>query len=75
MAVTGSVQRTGRTVRLIVNLVDTKDLRQIGSALIDDNDFSVVQDRVMAKLTSIMAVHPLDRRSSDTGRSEAAAGP
>lgn len=70
MAVTGSVQRNGRAVRLTVNLIDTKDLRQLGSAVVDNSagDFSALQDSVILKLAKIMAVqNPRARgqRSSD----------
>ena len=58
MAVTGSVQRNGRAVRLTVNLIDTKDLRQLGSAVVDDSmgDFSTLQDSVVLKLARLLAV-------------------
>jgi tetratricopeptide (TPR) repeat protein/TolB-like protein len=58
MVITGSVQREGRGVRLTVNLIDAKQLRQIGSAVFDDSygNFSALQDSVISRLAKLLDV-------------------
>ena len=58
MVVTGTVQRTGPDVRLVVNLIDVKHLRQLGSAEVDDStgDFATLQESAVAKLARLMNV-------------------
>lgn len=62
LVVTGSLQRTGTAIRLVVNLIDTGDLRQIGSGEFEDQggDFSAIQDSAVAKLANLMDI-PLTR--------------
>src|SRR5271157_350788 len=62
LVVTGSLQRNGQTVRLVVNLIDTNNLRQLGSGQFEDRggDFSTVQDSAVAKLANLMDL-PLTR--------------
>lgn len=59
LVVKGSIQRDGKNVHLTVNLIDAKDLRQIGSAALDDatGDLSNVQDEAVAKLARLMKVN------------------
>jgi serine/threonine protein kinase/tetratricopeptide (TPR) repeat protein len=58
LVVKGSVTRNGRDVRLAVNLIDTKNLRQIGSAHAEDSagDLVSLQDQVVARLAKLMHV-------------------
>ena len=63
LVVNGSVQRRGNAVRLIVNLIDTKNMRQIGSAEINDQtgDYAALQDSAVTRLAGLMKV-PLTRQ-------------
>ena len=59
LAVTGSIQKYSDKIRLIMNLVDTKSLRQISS---DSDDYTLsnvynFQDDVVTKLSHILAVN------------------
>ncbi len=58
-AVTGSIQKYSNKIRLILNLVDTKSLRQISSTTDDYNLSNVYsfQDDVVTKLSNILAVN------------------
>ncbi len=58
LAVTGSIQKYFNKIRLILNLVDTKSLRQISSS-IDDYSLSNVynfQDKVVIQLANMLEV-------------------
>jgi serine/threonine-protein kinase len=56
LVVTGSVQRQGPAVRLIVSLVDAASMRQIGSRTLDDagGDFAQLQDSAVTQLSSML---------------------
>jgi serine/threonine-protein kinase len=58
LAVKGSVARHGTDVHLNVNLIDTKNLRQIGTADVDDSsgNLAALQDQVVARLAKLMHV-------------------
>lgn len=58
LAVEGSVQRDGQDVRLNLALIDTRNLRQIGSADVEDptGDLSMLQDEALSKLAGLMKV-------------------
>jgi tetratricopeptide (TPR) repeat protein len=58
LVVKGSIQRSGSTVRLIVNLISTKPVRQLASADFEDvsGNFSLVQDEAVEKLSRVMNV-------------------
>jgi serine/threonine-protein kinase len=58
LVVTGSVQRTGSGVRMVIGLVDTAHLRQIASQVLDDagGDFAALQDKAVAQLAELLAV-------------------
>ncbi|HST78349.1 MAG TPA: tetratricopeptide repeat protein, partial [Verrucomicrobiae bacterium] len=62
LVVTGTLQRSGDNIHLIVNLVDAKTMRQLGSGDFQDlaGDFSAVQDSAVAKLATLMKI-PLTR--------------
>lgn len=58
VVVQGSLQRDGQAIRLTVNLIDTKELRQIGSVALEDpaGDFSTLEDEAVARLASLMHI-------------------
>lgn len=58
LAIQGSVERNGNDVRLNLALIDTRNLRQIGSADVDDRagDLSTLQDEAVARLAQLMNV-------------------
>src|SRR5579859_1465407 len=58
VAVEGSLRREGQTIHLMVNLVNTKTLRQIGSVTLEDRagDFSSLEDEVVTRLAKLMHV-------------------
>jgi eukaryotic-like serine/threonine-protein kinase len=58
LAVKGSIQRDGQDVHLTVNLIDTKNMRQIGSASVEDRagDLATLQDEAVSKLARLMHI-------------------
>src|SRR5205085_5388858 len=58
LVVKGSIRRDGQNVELMVNLIDAKDLRQIGSAAVDDRtgDLAGLQDEAVARLAHLMNI-------------------
>ena len=50
------MQRDGQAIRLTVNLIDTRELRQIGSVALEDpaGDFSSLEDEAVARLANIV---------------------
>ena len=76
LVVKGSVARNGKDVRLAVNLIDTKNLRQIGSANVEDTagDLVKLQDQVVARLAKLMHVKvPTDMPGTASASSNPAA--
>jgi eukaryotic-like serine/threonine-protein kinase len=69
LVVKGSVERDGRDVRLNVNLIDTKNLRQIGSADLEDRagDLSTLQNEAVARLARLMNISVTASMLSNTG--------
>ena len=67
LAIQGSVERNNQDVRLNLSLVDTRNLRQIGSADVDDQagDLSMLQDEAVARLADLMKI----RMTGGAGRS------
>jgi len=59
LVVKGSIRRDGKDVQLTVNLIDAKDLRQVGSASFDDatGDLAGLQDQAVAKLARLMNIN------------------
>jgi len=57
--VEGSITRDGQSVRLTVDLIDAKDLRQLGSATFEDRagDIATLQDEAVAKLAKLMHIN------------------
>jgi serine/threonine-protein kinase len=58
IAVEGSLRRDGQTIQLTVNLINTKNLRQIGSVNLEDHagDFSSLEDEVVTRLAKLLHV-------------------
>lgn len=58
LVVKGSVQRDSSGVRLTVNLIRTKDVRQEGSVSLQDRsgDFATLQDEAVSRLARLMHV-------------------
>ncbi|HVN32853.1 MAG TPA: tetratricopeptide repeat protein [Thermoanaerobaculaceae bacterium] len=56
LAVTGGVQREGDRLRLAVNLVDTQNLRQLRSKVIEgsQSDLGALEDRVVAAMAEML---------------------
>ena len=54
--VSGSVRRDGKAVNLSLNLIDTRNLRLIGSADIEDQggDLATLQDQAVSRLAKLM---------------------
>jgi eukaryotic-like serine/threonine-protein kinase len=59
LVVTGSIQRVAQAVHLTVNLIDTQNLRQIGSASLEDRsgDLSALQDEAVSRLARLMKIN------------------
>ena len=58
LVVKGSISREGSDVRLNMDLIDTKNLRQIGSVDVEDQagDLATLQDEAVAKLARLMNI-------------------
>jgi serine/threonine protein kinase/Flp pilus assembly protein TadD/TolB-like protein len=58
LVIKGSVQRDGNDIRLTVNLIDTKNLRQIGSAEVEDRagDLSTLENETVSRLARLMNI-------------------
>ena len=71
LVVKGSIQRDGQQVLLTVNLIDTKNLRQVGSASLEDRagDLSTLQDEAVSKLARLMHISVTADMLRNTGGS------
>jgi|SRR5215469_5874279 len=61
LAVKGSIERQGNDVHLTANVIDARNLRQIGSVVVENRsgDLSALQDEAVAGLARLMGVvHP-----------------
>jgi serine/threonine protein kinase/tetratricopeptide (TPR) repeat protein len=58
VAVEGSLRRDGQTIQLTVNLVNTKNLRQIGSVPLEDKtgDFASLEDEAVTRIAKLMHI-------------------
>ncbi|MGB8325347.1 MAG: protein kinase [Candidatus Acidiferrum sp.] len=58
LVVKGSMQRTGQTVHLTVDLIDAKNLRQVGSASLEDRagDIAALQNEAVSRLARLMNI-------------------
>jgi serine/threonine protein kinase/tetratricopeptide (TPR) repeat protein len=59
LVVKGSIRRDGKNVQLTVNLIDAKNLRQIGSASLEDRtgDLAGLQQEAVARLARLMNIN------------------
>jgi serine/threonine-protein kinase len=59
VVVEGRIARDGQDVHLTVNLIDTRNLRQIGSASLDDRagDLAALQDEAVSQLAKLMHIN------------------
>ncbi len=75
VVVKGSIQRVGQDVRLTVNLIDTQNLRQIGSAALEDRtgDLANLQDEAVSRLARLMNINVTAEMIRTTGGSVAPA--
>jgi serine/threonine-protein kinase len=71
LVVKGSVERDGNDIRLTVNLIDTKNLRQVGSAMVEDpaGDLSTLEDEAVARLAKLMHIEVTADMLRNTGGS------
>ncbi len=64
LAATGTIQWQEQSVSLAINLIDTKNLRQLDASVIDCsiNDLTSIRDRVVQALANMLTieVHPKD---------------
>ncbi len=69
VAVEGSLQRDGQTIHLMVNLVNTRNLRQIGSVTLEDRagDFSSLEDEAVARVAKLMRIEVTPEMLRATG--------
>jgi eukaryotic-like serine/threonine-protein kinase len=69
LVVQGSIRRDGKNVQLTVNLIDAKDLRQVGSAAFEDatGDLAALQDEAVAKLARLMNINVTAEMLRSTG--------
>jgi len=75
LVVTGTVERTGSDIRLVVNLIDAKHVRQLGSEEVEDRtgDFAMLQNSAVAKLAKLMNVTVPSEMFRSTGGAAAPA--
>jgi tetratricopeptide (TPR) repeat protein len=54
----GAVERDGNDIHLTVNLIDTKNMRQMGSAMLEDpaGDLSTLEDEAVSRLAKLMNI-------------------
>jgi eukaryotic-like serine/threonine-protein kinase len=67
LVVEGTLQRDGQTIRMTVNLVNTKTLRQIGSVPLEDRDFSTLEDEGVTRLAKLMRINVTPEMLRATG--------
>lgn len=69
LAVKGSIAREGKDVHLTLNLIDTRNLRQIGSVALEDRagDLASLQDEAVARLARLMHINLTAAMLRDTG--------
>jgi serine/threonine-protein kinase len=69
LVVQGSIRRDGKNVQLTVNLIDTNDMRQLGSAVLDDatGDMASLQDEAVARLARLMNINVTAAMLRSTG--------
>jgi serine/threonine protein kinase/tetratricopeptide (TPR) repeat protein len=73
--VTGGVRRDGRGVNLSLNLVDTKNLRLVGSADVEDQggDLATLEEKAVSRLARLMNLSVAAGTKTDGGTTAPAA--
>jgi eukaryotic-like serine/threonine-protein kinase len=71
LVVKGSIARDGQDVQLTVNLIDTKNMRQVGSASLEDRagDLATLQDEAVSRLAKLMHINVTADMLKNTGGS------
>jgi tetratricopeptide (TPR) repeat protein len=69
VVVEGSLQRNGQSIHLTVNLVSTKNLRQVGSVTLEDRagDYSSLEDEAVARVAKLMRIEVTPEMLRATG--------
>lgn len=69
LVVQGSIERYGNDVRLNVNLINAKTLRQIGSAQLEDaaGDLATIQNEAVSRLANLMGLSVTPEMLKSTG--------
>jgi serine/threonine protein kinase/tetratricopeptide (TPR) repeat protein len=67
--VTGGVRRDGRGVNLSLNLIDTKNLRLVGSADVEDQagDLATLEEKAVSRLAKLMNLSVAAGTKTDAG--------
>ncbi len=75
LVVKGSIQRSGQSVHLTVDLIDAKNLRQVGSASLEDRagDIAALQNEAVSRLARLMDIKVTAEMLRATGGSVAPA--
>ena len=75
LVVKGSIQRSGQAIHLTVDLIDAKNLRQVGSASLEDRagDIAALQNEAVARLARLMNIKATAEMLHATGGSVAPA--
>ena len=69
LVIKGAVERDGNDIHLTVNLIDTKNLRQVGSAMLEDpaGDLSTLEDEAVSRLAKLMNISVTTDMLRNTG--------
>jgi serine/threonine protein kinase/tetratricopeptide (TPR) repeat protein len=67
MVVEGTLQRDGQTIHMTVNLVKTKNMRQIGSVPLSDQDFSTLEDEAVTRIAKLLRIEASPETLRATG--------
>jgi len=69
VVVEGSLRRDGQMIHLTVNLVNTRNLRQVGSVTLEDRagDFSSLEDEAVARIAKLMRIEATPEMLRATG--------
>jgi len=69
LVVTGSMERDGSDIRLTVNLIQTRNLRLMGSAEVEDpaGNLAMLEDEAVARLAQLMSLNVTANMLRDTG--------
>ena len=69
VAIEGSLRRDGQTIHMTVNLINTKNLRQMGSFMLEDRagDFSSLEDEAVSRVAKLMHIEATPEMLRATG--------